>query len=46
MLPTIPPVPIDIMANLHTLSNNSNSSSLKVGQVYDNGDVHLNILRK
>lgn len=40
LLPTISPVRIDIMANLHTQSYNSNSSYLKVGQVYDDGDIH------
>jgi len=38
LLPTISPVRINIMANLHSQSNNSNSSYLKVGQVYDDGD--------
>lgn len=40
LLPTISPVRIDIMTKLHNQSNNSNSSYLKVGQVYDDGDIH------
>ena len=40
LLPTISPVRIDIMTKLHNQSNNSNSNYLKVGQVYDDGDIH------
>lgn len=43
LLPTISPVRIDIMSKLHQnqqQTNGNNSSYLKAGQVYDDGDTH------
>lgn len=40
LLPTISPVRIDIMATLHKQSNDRDSSYLKVGQVYDDGNIN------
>ncbi len=40
LLPTISPVRMDIMATLHKQSNDSGSTYLKVGQLYDDGDIH------
>lgn len=40
MLPTISPVRMDIMSTLNNQSKDNNSTYLKVGQIYDDGDVH------
>ena len=46
LLPTISPVRIDIMSKLHQnqqqqqQTNGNDSSYLKAGQVYDDGDIH------
>ncbi|HYO06155.1 MAG TPA: hypothetical protein VER14_04150 [Phototrophicaceae bacterium] len=44
LLPTISPVRIDIMSKLHQKqqqqTNGNDSSYLKAGQVYDDGDTH------
>ncbi len=43
LLPTISPVRIDIMSKLHQKqqqTNGNESSYLKAGQVYDDGDTH------
>jgi hypothetical protein len=43
LLPTISPVRIDIMSKLHQKQdrgNGNDSSYLKAGQVYDDGDTH------
>jgi len=41
LLPTISPVRIDIMTRLQNQHPNGNDSSyLKAGQVYDDGDTH------
>src|SRR5690349_19519701 len=39
LLPTISPVRMDIMVTLHKQSNNGDSSYLKVGQLYDDGNI-------
>ncbi len=45
LIPTISPVRIDIMSKLQQQqqqqSNNINSTYLKAGQVYDDGDIHV-----
>ena len=46
LLPTISPVRIDIIVRLNTPSNNRISSYLKVGQVYDDGDIHSKYFEK
>lgn len=40
LLPTISPVRMDIMTTLHKQSNDNGSTYLKVGQIYDDGDIH------
>ena len=44
LLPTISPVRVDIMSKLHQKqqqqTNSNDSSYLKAGQVYDDGDIH------
>ena len=40
LLPTISPVRMDIMATLHKQSNDSDSTYLKVGQLYDDGNIN------
>lgn len=45
MLPTISHIRIDIMAKLQN-SNQKNSSYLKAGTVYDNGDIHAKYLNE
>lgn len=39
LLPTISPVRMDIMATLHKQANDSDSTYLKVGQLYDDGNI-------
>ena len=46
LLPTISPVRIDIMATLHRQSSNSDLTYLKVGQIYDDGDIHSKYLEE
>jgi hypothetical protein len=46
LLPTISPVRMDIMATFHKQSNDSSSTYLKVGQIYDDGDIHSNYIDK
>ncbi len=40
LLPTISPIRIDIMAGLQQQPIDTDSSYLKAGQVYDDGDIH------
>jgi hypothetical protein len=40
LLPTISPVRMDIMTTLHKQSKDNGSTYLKVGQIYDDGDIH------
>ena len=37
---------MDIMATLHKQSNDNNLTFLKVGQVYDDGDIHSKYLEE
>ena len=46
LLPTISRVRMDIMATLHKQSNDNNLTFLKVGQVYDDGDIHSKYLEE
>ncbi len=46
LLPTISRVRMDIMATLHQKSSDDNLTYLKVGQVYDDGDIHSRYLEE
>jgi len=46
ILPTISSVRMDIMATLHKQSSDNNLTYLKVGQVYDDGDIHSKYLEE
>ena len=46
LLPTISKVRMDIMATLHKESTDNKLSYLKVGQVYDDGDIHSKYLEE
>ncbi len=46
LLPTISKVRMDIMATLHKQSSDNNLTYLKVGQVYDDGDIHSKYLEE
>jgi hypothetical protein len=47
LIPTISPVRIDIMSKLQQQqSNNTNATYLKVGQVYDDGDIHVKYVKE
>lgn len=46
LLPTISRVRMDIMATLSKKSSDGNLTYLKVGQVYDDGDIHSRYLEE
>jgi hypothetical protein len=46
LLPTISRVRMDIMATLQKQSSDNNLTYLKVGQVYDDGDIHSRYLEE
>ena len=46
LLPSQSPVDIDIMATISQSQGNSQENYLKVGQVYDDGDVHSHYLKE
>ena len=46
LLPTISKVRMDIMATLHKESADNKLSYLKVGQLYDDGDIHSKYLEE
>jgi hypothetical protein len=46
LLPSQSPVHIDIMATISQSPGNSQENYLKGGQVYDDGDNHLNYLKE
>jgi hypothetical protein len=48
LIPTISPVRIDIMSKLQQQqqSNDTNSTYLKAGQVYDDGDIHVKYVKE
>jgi hypothetical protein len=46
LLPSQSPVHIDVMATISQSPGNSQENYLKVGQVYDDGDVHLHYLKE
>ena len=46
LLPTISRVRMDIMATLSKKSSDGNFTYLKVGQVYDDGDIHSRYLEE
>jgi hypothetical protein len=46
LLPTISRVHMDIMTTLHNQSGDGNLTYLKVGQVYDDGDIHSKYLEE
>jgi hypothetical protein len=46
VLPSQSPVRIDIMASISQSPGNSQENYLKVGQVYDDGDVHSHYLKE
>jgi hypothetical protein len=46
VLPSQSPVRIDIMATISQSQGNSQENYLKVGQVYDDGDVHSHCLKE
>ena len=46
VLPSQYPVRIDIMASISQSPGNSQENYLKVGQVYDDGDVHSHYLKE
>ena len=46
VLPSQSPVRIDIMASISRSPGNSQENYLKVGQVYDDGDVHSHYLKE
>ncbi|HYF99666.1 MAG TPA: hypothetical protein VD815_06210 [Candidatus Saccharimonadales bacterium] len=46
LLPTISKVRMDILATLHQKSSDDNLTYLKVGQVYDDGDIHSRYLEE
>jgi hypothetical protein len=49
LIPTISPVRIDIMSRLQQQqqqSDNMNSTYLKAGQVYDDGDIHVKYVKE
>jgi hypothetical protein len=46
LIPTISPVRMDIMSKLQQHTNNADSTYLKAGQVYDDGDIHVKYIRE
>ena len=46
LLPSLSPVHIDIMATISQSPSNSQENYLKVGQVYDDGDIHSHYLKE
>ncbi|HET6799233.1 MAG TPA: hypothetical protein VFH25_01605, partial [Nitrososphaeraceae archaeon] len=46
LLPSQSPVHIDVMATISQSPGNSQENYLKVGQVYDDGDVHSHYLKE
>lgn len=46
LIPTISPVRMDIMSKLQQQTNNDDSTYLKAGQVYDDGDIHVKYIKE
>jgi len=46
LLPSQSPVHIDVMATISQSPSNSQENYLKVGQVYDDGDIHSHYLKE
>jgi hypothetical protein len=46
LLPSQSPVHIDVMATISQSPGNSQENYLKVGQVYDDGDIHSHYLKE
>jgi hypothetical protein len=46
LLPSQSPVHIDVMATISQSLGNSQENYLKVGQVYDDGDIHSHYLKE
>ena len=46
LLPSLSPVHIDIMATISQSHCNSQENYLKVGQVYDDGDIHARYINE